>query len=278
MKFNLDDKLKTAGKYLQEHNTAVVRVLLDLLFLMVITGLLARQYIGKTYDLEIGDISTEHIRSPKDFEYVLEKETSLLFETKKNEIPPVFVCNLKPMNTAIEDIGKFFDAINSYKKDITYLNRDGIHRIIRLLPDKYSSMMSKANLSVLVQYNNINRLQFRTEKLLRELYIAGILRKDNPLESVIRKNGLIMHYINNEIDLNDRARKYSQVYLYEDLYHNIFWEAKKIIPELRKDKIEAVVGLVKLYLNVNLEFDKDLTEEKINEELKKLKPYTDRIK
>lgn len=224
------------------------------------------------YDLKPGDISPVTIISPKDIGYIDTKETEANIQEEKSKIPPILDLDLTLYENKALILDKIFELSNS---DLEKEKKEDEIKSI-LYPFMKEKKFEGINFYDIVRFFKKRVILDKTKAILYDFYKNGIYKYSEDFDiSNYYKNPLPLRIIDGNEIVND-YKQINNFIFSNSSYFEILKKIKDILGE--KEYTKTVASIVFLLLEGNLYVNKYLTEQEINNRIKRIKPVKKMIK
>ncbi len=253
---------------------------LTVIVVLISTGFLSINLVGKTYQYSIGDIATEDIRVSRDIQYNITSETARKKEQASIMTPLVFDRDQLVLMERLRMMDLLFRYISDTMKENPPLGTDDrtfqLYALKAKIPE-YLNYGDRVLLGIL-RSDNPEKVRTAVSKILIFVYDRGILDKpyDNPLK--IENQNVTIRTINDTGESTEETRTLAELVTLDDVKRDIGARAAAIARDLPQDERRAVQDVVWANLRTNLSFNADETRRRIDESVKSVKPVMGTLK
>ncbi|MBN2160269.1 MAG: HDIG domain-containing protein [Spirochaetes bacterium] len=250
--------------------------------ILISTLLLSVNFLGTSYDYDVGDIANEDIRVPRDIEYVNQAETALERKRESEAVPIVFDKDSSILqrklnmvhaliNHATETLKQYPPTGNDYNLQI-YAMKSRMPRYLH-----YSDPI----LLEILRFRDHVKLKKVMSRILIYIYDdpqMGILDKpyENPLK--IENNNVTVRSINSPEAIDEVSRSLKTLKTADDITRNLYGISATLSPGIQKQTLLAIAGVINSLLEPNMSFNIEDTKRRIVEALKKTPQIMGRLK
>ncbi len=257
---------------------SIVRLSVSLVMgvIVISTALLSLNVVGRTYSYRTGDIAREDIRVPNDIVYEIESESQMEKRRVSERAPLIFDGDTSVLQERLNIIDILFDNVVTVLKEIPPQGtEDRTFQFITLksrLP-KYLQYEDKVLYNLLRNPNPLE-LKQSIKRILIYVMDSGILDKPykNPLE--INNKNILIRTVNSPEETEEKPGRIEDLRSIDEVLNALYGTCRAQAPDLSKDDLATVYGVVRNLIKPNLVFNGDETRKRIEEAVKTSKPVT----
>ncbi|MCQ9208511.1 MAG: HDIG domain-containing protein [Omnitrophica bacterium] len=234
------------------------RVILGIIFT---ASAISVVYFGrKPYgeELKEGDVSLKTLYAPIDFKYQLgidEEKTKLEREKAAETVDEIYDIGTDIDENLIDRVNKLFDRLIAIQKSTTTNEEEKLKEAKDIIEVK----MSESDLKAFLADPGLENTKSKIKVLVQELLPKGIITAS--LEKKIIKSGRTHIFLKSLNTQEESKVALESLLRLKDVEKEVTVMVQDLLPENRKLRI-AVINLTQRILESNLEFNKELTEQR----------------
>jgi putative nucleotidyltransferase with HDIG domain len=245
---------------------------------MISTQLLSINIIGETYQYNIGDISRDDIKVPKEIHYKNEQETDMAKKKAAETVPLVFDKDTSILHDRLKQTGLLFKNISITLEQNPPLGTDDLTFQLFSLKSKLPRYMhyNEMVLTQLLRYGKPEYLKKIVYKILIYLYDnneVGLVAEDFVNPSDIETENISIRIINSTEETPEEiSRTVHALDSVESVNKRINKICYSIAPNLPREALNSITTIVRKNIRANLLFNEEETRRRINEKVIAVKP------
>jgi len=254
-----------------------------LIIIIIATVLLALNNTGATYEYNIGDISTEDIRVPKDIHYRKDDDTEIKKRRVAESVPVVFDRDSSVLMERIKLTGILFNTIITTLKDNPVLGTDDLTFQLMALKSRLPRYLTYNDeiLLQLLSYGDPVELNKTVTRILIYIYDnkeMSILESPylNPLK--LQNKNVTIRIINTGTETEEISGTLDDLYTIHDMKKRVYTIGYSIAPNMPRKTLNAVTQIIVAGLKPNTYFNIEETQRRINEAMASVKPVMGLLK
>ena len=253
-----------------------------LIIISLATILLSINLFGTSYNYEVGDISQDDIRVPRDIEYINESETDIEKGREAEAVPIVFDKDASVLNRKMTMVQQLIYHATDTMKKFPPVGNDFSFQVseMKTHAPRYVQF-NDTILNELFRYRDLNKLLKIMKQALIYIYDnpqMGVLDKpyDNPLK--INNNNATIRTINTPEAMEEVSRTLGSIKSADERMTQVYQICQSIAPFLPQSTLNAISGIITSSLEPNLSFNLIETKRRIDETKNKVVPVMSKLK
>lgn len=253
-----------------------------LVIITISTLLLSINLFGTSYNYEVGDISQDDIRVPRDIEYINENETDIEKSRESEAVPIVFDKDASVLNRKINLVQQLIYHASDTMKKFPPVGNDYSFQVseMKTHAPRYVQF-NDTILTELFRYRDLNKLLKIMKQALIYIYDnsqMGILDKpyDNPLK--INNTNATVRTINTPEAVEEASRTLVSLKSTDERSNQTSQICQSIAPTLPPGTLNAISGVITSTMEPNLTFNPIETKRRIDETKNKVTPVMSKLK